>query len=67
LLFALVIVVEARNYPALIACVVAGNSGNHIIRIILNYPPGLVKFRRAHNKSRCCLLWHARSEVDSNA
>ena len=67
LLFALGIVVEARNYLALIACVAVGNSGNHIIRIILNYPPGPVKFRRAHNKSRCCRLRHARSEVDSNA
>jgi hypothetical protein len=36
LLFALRVVVEARNHPALIACVAAGDSGNHIIRIILN-------------------------------
>jgi hypothetical protein len=36
LLFALGIVVEARNLPALIACVASGNSGIHIIRIILN-------------------------------
>jgi hypothetical protein len=35
LLFALGIVVEARNRPVLIACAEAGNSGNHIIRIIL--------------------------------
>jgi hypothetical protein len=35
LLFALGIVVEARNRPVLIACAEAGNSGNHIIIIIL--------------------------------
>src|SRR5262249_23640616 len=36
LLFAPVIVLEARNRPALIACVEAGKSGIRIIRIILN-------------------------------
>ena len=52
LLFALRVVVEARNCPALIACVGAGNSGNHIIRTILNSLYRFVKFPPERNKSR---------------
>src|SRR6478736_50130 len=50
LLFALRVVVEARNYPALIACVAAGDSGNHIIRIIINYLYRFVKVPPERNK-----------------